>query len=253
MAVAAWLLVYPAALVMRRRPEDHGLHPDGMTDAQVATGLGAAAAADYANSLTRREALRTSALYMIVLAFGLSGIATGTVLIQTIPFMTDEGFSRGTAALMITAFSVPSALTKPAWGLLIERVNVRYLSAASFSAIGAGVLVMLMGATAGSLMLVMPGFMLFGVGTGGLIPLQEVIWASYFGRRYLGAVRSVAMPFALFLAAGGPLLVSVYFDVVGDYHGAYVVLSGFSVLGAVVILFVRRPEKPSAQPEAAAA
>ena len=77
LAVGAWLLVYPAAMLMRRQPEDHGLHPDGNSDEEVRAGAGAAAAAELANSFTRGEALRTPALYLIVFAYGLSGIALG--------------------------------------------------------------------------------------------------------------------------------------------------------------------------------
>ena len=35
------------------------------------------------------------------------------------------------------------------------------------------------------------------------------------------AVRSAAMPFALFLGAGGPLAVQIYYDQVGNYDGAF--------------------------------
>ena len=61
-----------------------------------------------------------------------------------------------------------------------------------------------------------------GVGWGGLLPLQEVIWASFFGRRYLGSVRSTAMPFTFGMSALGPVLVAYYYDIAGDYNMALV-------------------------------
>lgn len=245
LAVLAWSLAYPAALLMRRQPEDYGLHPDGRSDAEVAAGRGAAAAADYANSFTRREALRTRAFYMVVFAFGLSGVALGTVLLQAIPFLTDEGFSPSTAAVMVSSFSVVSGLSKPAWGLLLDRRDPRRLAAASFVVTGASLNLMVIGATAQSVPVVTSAFLLFGLGVGGTLPLQEVIWATFFGRRYLGAVRSVAMPFSLVLGAGGPLVVSVYFDIIGDYHGAFFAISALSLLGAAVMLLSQRPQKPT--------
>ena len=69
------------------------------------------------------------------------------------------------------------------------------------------------------------GFFVLGLGWGGLIPLQEVIWATFFGRRYLGSVRSAGMPFSLVIGAGAPLLASVYFDRVGNYDGAFLTVA----------------------------
>ena len=259
LAVIAWLLVYPLAMLMRRRPEDYGLHPDGKSDEEIAAGQGAAAAADYANSLTRGEALRTPALYMIVLAFGLSGLTLGNIVLQAIPFLTDEGFDRRTAALMITVLAIPSVATKPFWGLLVDYIPPRYLASVSFAAGAVAQVIVVIGATAGSLPVVVASYALAGFGAGGMIPIQEVIWATYFGRRYLGAVRSVAMPFALLVGAGGPLAVSYYFDVVGDYLGAFYVLAGLSAVASLLILMTREPAKPGAEragrpgPEAPAA
>ena len=59
--------------------------------------------------------------------------------------------------------------------------------------------------------------LLMGIGWGGLLPLQEVIWASVFGRRYLGSVRSTAMPFTYAMSALGPILVASYYDLAGSY------------------------------------
>ena len=246
LAVGAWLLVYPAAMLMRRQPEDHGLHPDGNSDEEVRAGAGAAAAAELANSFTRGEALRTPALYLIVFAYGLSGIALGAVILQTIPFLTDEGFDRSTAAGALVLYSIPSGFSKPVWGLMIDRVTPRYLASLSFMFTAVSVILMVVGASAGSVQILTVAYLLFGLAVGGTVPVQEVIWASYFGRAHLGAVRGVAMPFALVLGAGGPLAVSLYFDVVGDYYGAFYALSAFSVLGALVMLLARKPVKPRA-------
>lgn len=95
LGVGSAMLVIPVAFVMRRAPEDHGLHPDGRTTAQMAGSLGAKASADYDASLTRHEALRTSTFYVLVLAFGLFGVTIGVMLLQTIPFMTDAATPAG--------------------------------------------------------------------------------------------------------------------------------------------------------------
>jgi len=240
MAVATLVLALPAALMMRRAPEDYGLHPDGRSDAQMSTEAGARAQADYDTSVTRRQALRMPLFYMLVGAFSMFQVLIPVVLFQTIPFMTDAGYSRSTAALMITIASVPALVTKPMWGWLIDRVNPKPLAAFSVALSGLALIMIVLSVQARSLNLEYLSFFVLGIGWGGVIPMQEVIWASYFGRRYLGAVRSAALPFALILGAGGPLAVGHYHDVVGNYDGAFIIVGCMSLLAGALILALPR-------------
>jgi len=245
MSIIALVILLPAAWFMRRAPEDHGLHPDGLSAEQVRLGGGAAAALDFRNSFTRSEALRTTAFYVVVFAFGLGGMGIGVILLHNIPFLTAAGFSREHAAAMSSLMSLLAFIAKPFWGFITDRVEPKYLSSAAFSLAGAGMVVILVGANSGALPVLISGFVLLGWGFGGFIPLQETIWGSYFGRRYLGAVRSVAMPFALFLGAGGPLAASFYVDLVDNYDGVFLTVAALWGLGAVMMLFIKRPTKPT--------
>ena len=249
LAVMAWTLIYPASLLMRRRPEDHGLNPDGKSDEEMASSGGDRARADFASSLTRGEALRTPTFYMIVVAFGLAGVGLFVMLLHTMPFLTDSGYSRTTAALMLTLLAFPAAISKPIWGALMDYVAPKLLASVSFVMTAVAMLIIVTSARAGTTPTLAGGYLLLGWGIGGQIPIQEMIWASYFGRRYLGAVRSVAMPFALVLAAGGPYVVSLYFDKVGDYDGAFFAIGVLWIVGAALVLLVRRPKLPSRLPD----
>jgi sugar phosphate permease len=240
MAVATFVLAMPAALMMRRAPEDYGLNPDGRSAAQMSTEAGARAQADYDTSITRGQALRMPLFYMLVGAFSMFQVLIPVVLFQTIPFMTDAGYSRSTAALMITIASVPALVTKPMWGWLIDRVNPKPLAAFSVALSGLALIMIVLSVQARSLNLEYLSFFVLGIGWGGVIPMQEVIWASYFGRRYLGAVRSAALPFALILGAGGPLAVGYYHDVVGNYDGAFIIVGCMSLLAGALILALPR-------------
>jgi MFS transporter, OFA family, oxalate/formate antiporter len=243
LAAGAAVLMYPVALCMRRAPEDYGLYPDGLSPAQLSAGLGERASTDFASSMTRGQALRTWSFYLIVLAFGLFVINIGVMLLQTVPFLTDAGFTRMTASLMITVASVPSMLSKPVWGYFIDRVDAQPLAAGGAALTGCALVVIVAAVYAGSLPGVWAGYLLLGVGWGGMIPLQEVIWANFFGRRYLGAVRSAAMPFSLVIGASAPLLTSLYFDVVGNYFGALLTVALLNLASSVMIYLVPKPAR----------
>jgi MFS family permease len=164
------------------------------------------------------------------------------MLIQTIPFLTDAGYSRTFASLMITVTSVPSLISKPIWGYFIDRADAQRLSIVGFVLTAAAIVIIVVGAKTNGL-IVFGGYALMGLGWGGFIPLQEVVWASFFGRRYLGAVRSAGLPFSLLLGASAPLLASLYFDRVGNYDGAFLAVAAAALFAVVLILLVPRPSR----------
>lgn len=249
LGLAAGLVTLPMVLIVRRCPEDHGLHPDGKTELQMQAGQGEAARADFENSLTRKQAMRTSSFYFLVLAFGLFQISITVMLIQTIPLMTDAGYSRLVASTMISLASVPAFFSKPFWGLLIDRYNPRKLAAIGAAVTGSAVMLIVFSVASRLDTLVYGGFLLMGIGWGGLLPLQEVIWATFFGRRYLGSVRSMAMPFTFGMSALGPVLVAYYYDLVGNYDIALLVIALCNIASAVMLYRMKNrpaPIKPSA-------
>ena len=252
LAVGAVLVVIPLSFVMRRSPEDHGLHPDGKSAEEIAAGGGARAAADFASSMTRAEALRTRVFYLTVFAFGLGGLSIGMILINGIPYMEDAGFSSTTAALMITLASIPSMLTKPVWGYFLDRLDARVVAVIGFVLTAGALVAIVVTVNARADHLVYVAFFALGTGWGGFLPLQEVIWATFFGRRYLGAVRSAGMPFALGLSATAPVATAYYFDRVGDYDGAFLMVAFLALVAVLLISFARPPTRPERAEESAA-
>lgn len=244
LGIGAAALILPAALIVRRSPEDYAMHPDGHTNEQIAAGSGAAAALDFSSSMTRAQAVRTGRFYVLVTAFGLFQISITVMLLQAVPFMTDAGYSSYVAASMISLSSIPSFISKPFWGYLIDRYRARPLAAMGATITGMSMIIIVLAVQAGNNMLVYGAFLLMGVGWGGLIPLQEVIWASVFGRRYLGSVRSTALPFTLALTALGPVIAAWHYDRFGDYDNAFIGMALLNLIAAVMLMIItdQRPE-----------
>jgi len=229
-------LTLPMATIVRRRPEDYGMFPDGKTQQELDQGHGEAAHADFARSMTRAQAMRTSEFYILVIAFGLFQISITVMLLQTIPLMTDAGYSRMVAAGMVPLASVPAFFSKPFWGVLIDRFQPMLLTAIGAVITGLSVIFIVFSIANGLDFLVYAGFLVMGVGWGGMLPLQEVIWASFFGRRYLGSVRSMALPFSFGLSAVGPVLVALYYDIAGDYNLALIAMGLCNLASAFLLV-----------------
>ena len=167
------------------------------------------------------------------------------VLVHAIPFMTDSGFTRTEAALAIALNGGANLCSKFVWGHFLQRLQVRHLCATSLSSCAAGVALMLVSAYAGSLLLMFVAFLCWGFGFGGTVPLSEFIWAKYFGRVHIGAVRGISLPYIVVFQALGPILGGIYFDHLGSYTGVFAGFLVAHLIGAIVILASREPSAKS--------
>ena len=242
LGVMAWAAVYPVALMMRRQPEDYGLLPDGVVEGDEEDAEAVEQARlDLVNSYTRREALRTRSLWLLVLAYGFMSLGMAGLMPHAIPFLTDAGFARSQAAWLMSSRGAAAFISKFAWGWAIQHYQPRPLAAFSFLLSGGAGLLMLSAARNGSLGLMALSFLIWGCGVGAIMPVGEFLWASFFGRRHLGAVRSAGMPVTILFSAGGPFFAGAWFDLSGSYNGVLITLASMSVVAALLILRARPP------------
>ena len=238
-------ILIPSAMLMRRRPEDHGMLPDGGT-AQLTRDQIRSSQHDEDTSLTRGEALRTTCFYLIVLIFGISVVGIFAILLNGVLFLREHGFTSVEAAAAVAAFSLMSMLTKPPWGWLLDKFDTRVVGFASFALGAFGFILVIQAAPSGDWWLIAGALAVMGFGIGGNIPIQDMFWAEYFGRRYLGAVRSVGFPIAMGINAITPLAVALSYDVIGTYDYAFYTCAVFWAGSALLCLMLRLPAKRQA-------
>ena len=92
------------------------------------------------------------------------------------------------------------------------------------------------------------GFFLYGFGFGGTIPISEFIWARYFGRGHIGAIRGISNPVSIVGTGIGPVLVGAWFDISGAYGAAFLAVIGAYIAGALVIGVRERREISLSRP-----
>ena len=243
LALGTAVFIYRVALVMRRTPEDYGLYPDGLTEEQIQQGDGTKAFEEYETSLSRSQALRTLSFYALIVAFGFFTINIGVMLLHTVPYIVDSGFTLSDAGWVVFTVSVPAMLSKPVWGYFIDRSPAKPLAAISAAVTGLALFLIVLAVSYHEFVWVLLAFVVLGFGWGGMIPLQEVIWASFFGRRFLGSIRGAAMPFSLLLGAPAPALVGYYHDLSGRYDEALLIVASLNVLSGVLIFLAPAPRR----------
>ena len=241
LGVFVTLAIVPAALVMRRTPEDYGMRPDGDGGDDASAQAAQSPSVAEPPSLTRSQALRTRGFWLLTIGFGLNYSALTAILIHAIPFATEAGFSRAIAAAALAVNGLGNLSSKVLWGYGLQRFDPRLLVATAYTISSTGVALMIVAGVTGQAAILFPAFFLYGFGFGGTIPLSEFMWARYFGRAHIGAIRGIGNPIAIVGTGIGPVLAGAWFDLSGDYNPAFIAAIAVYMAAAATIVISKDP------------
>jgi MFS family permease len=228
LAVAVLVLGTAAAIAMRARPEDHGLVADGAAAAETPSEA----------SFTARQALRLPAFWLLLIGTNLGGLALFGVNIHLYSYLGDRGLTPATSAAVVTLLYVLHTAAKPLWGVIAERVHVRYCIAACYAGGGAGILILL---TSPHIAAVLAFTVVYGLTRGAQSFVTSLAWADYFGREAQGTIRGLAAPARFIASAAGPVLGGWLYDASGSYAQALLAFALAFLLGGLVAAAARVP------------
>jgi len=227
---------WPLAQVFRRRPEDYGLTVDGLPRAAADPAKPEAAPQ---REYSAREALRTSAFWLLSLGHGFALLIVYAVNVHAITHMKqDLGYSVAQAALVITLMTLSQVGGVLVGWAIGDRFQKRFIAAACMLMHASGLL-MLTYAT-GPAMLV--AFAVLHGGAWGLRgPFMQAIRADYFGRRSIGMILGLSSIIVVIGQIGGPMVAGVLADLTGNYRAGFTVLALLAGLGSMFFMLAKRP------------
>jgi MFS transporter, OFA family, oxalate/formate antiporter len=228
----------PSALLLARRPEDIGQHPDGLTREPAAAGGPAEAPPE--PDFTRAQAMRTPAFWLLLLYTMLVYPAQAGMSLHLAPHLIEHGIAPAVTATIVSTYSLMSAAASIACGLLPRRLPIRYPMAASGICFLVSPLLMISIASPREAYLAAA---LFGFGVGGILTLLPVAWADYFGRANFGAIRGVALSAQVIAQAIGPMVSGVLRDWTGSYRLSLTVFAVLGALSVAAALGARHPAR----------
>ncbi len=212
LAIILAVLTIPAhALLLRRRPEDLGLVPDGGGGAGKAT----ARTPGIDHSMAARDAIRSASFRWLTIAFCLTLFANVAVVVHLIPYLTDHGYSSGfaaSAAGLVGIMALPGRLIFTPLGGKIPR---RYVTAAIFL-LQALALVALMALH--STLAVVVFVVLFGIGFGAITPARASLVAELYGRKEYGTISGTMMLFVTIARSLAPVGAGLMYTAFGRYE-----------------------------------
>jgi sugar phosphate permease len=240
------VLMPPILIVLRRRPEDMGLLPDGDMAPPDLTVERRVRAATGEYNWTLREAMRTRALWLMIAAMTIGVCAQGAIGFHMFAYYKDEGISAGVAAVSLSVYALSGATANGLWGFIIERVSERLVGAVTVSIAALLCVFLLTVDTPIEALIFAVMFGLMARGEGSIIVAME---ANYFGRDSFGAISGFAQPFTQVSLGVGPLIASLAYD--GSDQSYTAVFIAFAVMFAVsaaLIWLARKPAPPGLSP-----
>jgi MFS family permease len=234
--LAAFLAVttIPAhALVLRRRPEDLGLLPDGERSREERRGDAHLAI----EGVALRQALHEHGFWWLTAAFFFGTLASVAVAVHLIPFLLTEGYAPGFAAAATGLIGATQVASRVVVTLVGNRCPAVPLTAAVFALQGAAVLILLAWQQASGVLLAV---ILLGAGRGAVTLMRASLVAERYGRAHYGAIGGALALFVSGAAALAPVGAGVAYQVVGGYTVVFAGLAGISGLAALSMMGMQR-------------
>jgi len=238
MAVLIWVVAIPlGALVVRTRPAEMGMYPDGAPILAGDRNLPAAVV----SGISLRAAARTRTFWLIVVSFFAGCFASMGLVQAPVPHLQDIGFPIQTAASALSAVGIGSALGKIVFGWLCDKMQPRHAWAIG-QAMMAGSVLMLLGIGADSSIALIWGYaLLAGFGMGSWLPTLSMLASTNFGLAFYGAIFGALNLAQSIGTATGPFFAGLVYDATGAYRWAFVTFGVMFLFGIPLILLVKKP------------
>jgi MFS family permease len=237
LGILVLVLLVPPNLLLRRRPEDLGLNPDGIGASSLTSGPHgniidpAWAAVDW----TLARALRTARFWWIAVGYFCGLFAWYAVQVHQTKYLIDIGFSPATAAWALGIVSLVAVPGQIALGHLSDRIGREWVWV-----IGNGGFVLcclaLIALRDHPAMAVLYAMVVAQGAIGyGLTSVMGAIPAEIFEGRQFGSIFGCVMLSAILGGAAGPWLTGILHDRFGDYAAAFLLSIGLSLVSAAAI------------------
>ncbi len=230
-----------ALLILRRRPEDMGLLPDGDTGGPVVLAEGEKPRRQFGGDTewTLKQAMGTKPFWMLIAAVALGTCANGGIGFHQAAYFEDKGVAAAAAAFAVSAYALSGAVANALWGFLVEHISERAIGA--FTVFVAALLcffLLTVDTIGGALVFAV----LFGLAARGETSIIVMIQAQYYGRNSFGAISGFSTPFQQISLGLGPTIAAVIYDLSGaSYTAAFILFGVMYICSALFIWFARKP------------
>src|SRR5206468_6652607 len=221
--IAAWVLLVPAALLVRRPPE--------------AANDGAANAVADPADMSAAQALRSPQFLVLALTFFLCCAAHSGPIFHMVSYAMLCGVPAMAAVSIYSVEGLAGLGGRLLLGVLADRLGVKLVLVAGLLVQSLAIGTYLLVGRLGEFYLLA---VFFGTAYGGVMPLYAVLAREYFGQRVMGTVFGAATMMSSIGMALGPVAGGWVFDAFNGYRWLYLGSAAIAV-GAVAIALAFPP------------
>ena len=250
MGFLSLFVALPMIVIMRRRPEDIGMLPDGarVTSATAQSGNAAATGGGRGSatrsgeevSWTSREAMRTRAFWMVSAVAFLNVSGSSGLGFSLVPYLHEFAGLTTPQATGVLSISTFLALSSLVWGQVAGRFTPRWCIVA---AMGVSALATLWLFQVNSLAAAYAYGVFWGLFHSALEVLMYMVLADYFGRNSYGAIAGAMRPFEAGGLGAGQIIGPVVYDLTGSYTILILFSAAAQASGMILMALARRPER----------
>jgi len=252
LAVILGVLGVLLSMVMRNKPGQYGLLPDGDTvpvseapDLPSTRGTVVEGSALSSAGFTAREAIKTKAFWLLAFAFLFQHTGTSAVMVHIVPFLESVKLPTTLAATAVTGMTLSSLIGRLGFGFLGDFANKRRLIAIALTLQGVGLLLFSF-IDADKSWLIIPFLLTYAPGYGGPIPLRPALQADYFGTRSFGTIMGLMASVSMLGGLFSPVVAGWVFDVTGTYRLAWQIFSLITFPAVALMLLAKPPQAKQA-------
>ena len=226
-----------ALFVLKQRPEEIGLLPDGEKPSEAREVRVEANGAISTTTATEKGRLNTllKGLPIWLLSggffFGIAGEMG--ILVHEVPFITDMGIPATAAAVALGFTGGMGGIGKVVLGWLTDKLSSRYVVLLCFTIQIVGVLILVQARTMAVLWLFV---VVFGFGMGGAAALIPLAVGDRFGLASFGVVFGIVNFLQTVGAAVGPSFAGYVFDITGSYSFAFTTFI-VTYIAAIILIY----------------
>jgi len=238
--VIAIVVGLPMAMVIKRRPEDHGYTIDGLPPAAPAAAQ--TKAPDPRRDFTAGEALRTSAFWLLSLGHGFALFVVHAVSVHSITHLKQGlGYTLEQASFVYTLLTLSQIGGVGVGWLIGDRYDKRLIAACCMLMHMTGLLLLTYALNAP---MVLAFAVLHGAAWGLRGPFMQALRADYFGRSAIGMILGLSLMIVVVGQVGGPMIAGIFADITGTYRTGFTILALLAGLGSLFFVLAKKPERP---------
>ncbi len=238
MGILVVVVLAPINLLLRKRPEDIGLEPDGDAAPSASSAKPISNIVDplwAGTDWTLRRALRTARFWWISLGYFAGLYIWYAVQVHQTKYLLDIGFSPGVAVWALGAVSLLGIPGQIWLGHLSDRVGREWIWTAACAGFAICFAALIALKSVPSLMLVYLMVVAQGALGYGLTSIMGAVVLEIFQGKHFGSIFGMVMLAALAGGAAGPWLTGFLHDLTGSYTVAFAIGVGVSGLSALAI------------------